>query len=304
MINQVQLILLLPMLPTFMADNVKNFIASLNYWLFSFDFINLNINSVFETLNINLDYKQPDSYLNSIDLDSGSGIVNILSNLLCAWFLVSLHLWLLAIIYFIPKDKADRGFYKFIHKIFKSFTFGWYITYAIWSYLILILISSSEIYRLDSTSSRRSVSLSISFIILLLWISFIIFIFYKWHEAKQKTKLQNMKFTRNFFESIKDSNVARFNILKYLIQRFLLWVIAVFWTKGNIYIKLTVYLIIHLHCFVYIAIVRPFDNIKENCFEIVNDGFYVVLIILLFYWNTESTWTKTFEVLYISIIFL
>ena len=183
-------------------------------------------------------------------------------------------------------------------------TFGWYFTYFICSYLMFLLICLSEIYRFDTSRSKRIISLSISFIILLLCLLFLLFVYAKWVKAQNSEELQKMKFTKQLFEETKDSNFARFNPNKYLIQRLLLWMIAVLWNNGSVYIKLGVYSIIQLCCFIYIIGVRPFNNIKENVFEVINDGLYLILVVLLFQLESESTWTKLFQIIYICIIFM
>ena len=183
-------------------------------------------------------------------------------------------------------------------------TFGWYFTYFICSYLMFLLICLSEIYRFDISSSKRIISLFISFVILLLCLLFLLFVISKWVKAQNSEELQKMKFTKQLFEATKDSNFARFNPNKHLIQRLLLWMIAVLWNCGSVYIKLGVYFIIQISCFIYITGVRPFDNIFKNVLEVINDGLYLILVVLLFQLESESTWTKLFQIIFISIIFM
>ena len=304
LINEVQLILLLPILPNYMSDEVKSFIASLNYCLFSFDFININFEKNFQNQNISLDYNQPGSYLNQINLNSGSGFVNIQSNIIGICIFIVIHISLLIWNYVISIRRGNRWYSKWILKLFERMTFGWYFTYINCSYLMFLLISLSEIYRFDSSNTKRIVSLSFSFVIIIFCLVFLLFTFTKWVKAQNSEELQKMKFTKQLFEATKDSNFSRFNPNKYLIQRLLLWMIAVLWNCGSVYIKLGVYAFVQLCCSFYIIIVRPFDKFKENAFEIINELFYLVLIILLFWLESETAWTRFFQVIYISIIFM
>ena len=206
--------------------------------------------------------------------------------------------------WFNSNTKTDWWYSKWILKLFERMTFGWYFTYFICSYLMFLLICLSEIYRFDISSSKRIISLLISFLILLLCLLFLLFVISKWVKAQNSEELQKMRFTKQLFEATKERNFARFNPNKYLIQRLLLWMIAVLWNGGSVYIKLGVYFIIQLCCFIYITVFRPFDNIKENTFEVINDGLYLILVALLFQLESESTWTKLFQIIYISIIFM
>ena len=92
-INQLQLILLLPMLPNFMNKDIQSFIASLNYSLLSFGFLDLNFNSIFA--GISLDYSQPSAYLRQINLNSGSGIANAQLNIFGICLCIFVHVLVL-----------------------------------------------------------------------------------------------------------------------------------------------------------------------------------------------------------------
>ena len=56
---------------------------------------------------LTLDYNQPNSYLNQINLNSGSGFVNVQSNIIGICPFIVIHIWLLIWSYAIPKDKTD-----------------------------------------------------------------------------------------------------------------------------------------------------------------------------------------------------
>ena len=132
MINQIQLIMLLPMLPNFMNEDVRVFIVSLNFWLFNFKFIGFDPKDI--SIGLQLDYEQPDKYLSEIKISSGSGIINILSNLCGVALMILLQIWLLIWSYLLKKLKVDNWFSKFINKAYANMTFGWYIQYISWKH--------------------------------------------------------------------------------------------------------------------------------------------------------------------------
>ena len=289
------------MLPNFMNKDIQSFIASLNYSLVSFGFLDLNFNSIFA--GISLDYSQSSAYLRQINLNSGSGIANAQLNIFGICLCILVHVLVLIWIYAISKDNEDRWYSKWILALFERMTFGLYFTYITCSCLLITLVSLSEICKLNTNNTKRVASFSLSCIMLIFEAFFILFVWAKWNRAKNFENLQQMKFTKHLFEAKKDNNFARFNSVKYFIQRQLLWMIAVIWSSGSVYIKLGVFTAIQLCCFIYILAVRPFDNFKENAFEVINDGLYLVLIVLLFQLESEATWTKLFQMIYISIIF-
>ena len=76
MLNSVQLILLLPLIGSYLSPNVLDFIRGMKFCLLSLDFLsmaNVDINNV----NSYIDFEQSNSYLYLIGLKSGSSGVNI-----------------------------------------------------------------------------------------------------------------------------------------------------------------------------------------------------------------------------------
>ena len=91
-INEVQLILLLPMLPHFMPQSIIDFIANLNYCMFSFDFLYDFISLNIFNIQFSLSYNQPSSYIDLMNITSGSTLVNIQGNIMTLLQIAGLHL--------------------------------------------------------------------------------------------------------------------------------------------------------------------------------------------------------------------
>ena len=169
--NQIQLIMLLPMLPNFMNKDVELFIISFNFCLFNFNFIQFPPESL--KIDISLDYDQPNSYLSMLKIDSGSGIVNLMSNISGVGFMIMFHGLLYMTIILLNKCKIDNRFSTFINKWFKRMTFGWYLQCIIWSYLMIVMISASEVFRYDWSQLMKIISLALSFFILVIEIKYL-----------------------------------------------------------------------------------------------------------------------------------
>ena len=158
-----------------MNANVRDFIANLNYLLLTFGFIDYNISKQFDSLGISFDYNQPNTYLNQINLNSGSGIVNIFLFLWWVCIIISTHICLFLWSLIIPKDKSEKCCSKWILKAFERMTFGWYFTYIAWGFLPIILASVSEICRFNISGSKQIISLSLSIMFFFLYFECCIF---------------------------------------------------------------------------------------------------------------------------------
>ena len=302
-VNEVQLILLLPMLPYFMPQFIQDFIAKLNYCMFSFSFLYNYISLHLFNVEFQMTYEQQSYYIDLMDIKSGSSLINIQGNLLTLLQIIWCHIVILIIHYFIWKKQNLPWYLKWI-RTFKNFmTFGIYIQYATSSVLLVWLISSTEIQRFDHSTTTYTISLSFAFIIQFMVFSYFLFTIYKWYQWRDVENFRAIKYTKQLFDSIKESNISRTFIIKYLFQRILFWLMAALWNPSNTYPKIGVYSLIQLIFFLYTVILRPFNNIKDNLLEIVNEVHYVVLTSSLLFLNYESRWSQVKEIVYLAIIF-
>ena len=158
-INEVQLILLLPMLPHFMPQFIVDFIAKLNYCIFSFDFLYNYISLNLINVKFSLSYSQPSDYIDLMNITSGSTLINIQGNMMTLLQIASLHLAILSLHYFIRHKQSLPWYLRWIRRLKEFMTFGVYIQYATSSCLLVCLISSTEIQRFDHSKTTNNFKL-------------------------------------------------------------------------------------------------------------------------------------------------
>lgn len=88
MVNQLQMIILLPLLDSFIPQKIMDFIKAMSDSLFQMDFLPTEDSSFMETVNENFDFFQFNLYLYVLGLESGSAVVNVI-NLAIVTFLIS-----------------------------------------------------------------------------------------------------------------------------------------------------------------------------------------------------------------------
>jgi cysteine-rich repeat protein len=77
MVNAVQLLLLLPLIGAYLPKSVLDFIRSMNFSLFNFEFLSLEGNPETKDEISNISFKQDDTVLYLIGLKSGSWMINL-----------------------------------------------------------------------------------------------------------------------------------------------------------------------------------------------------------------------------------
>lgn len=79
MLNQIQLVILLPLLQTYMPDKLYDYLKSMKAGLFNGDFLPTEDSNTFTDFKNMFDFPQVHTYLKLLGLSSGSAFVNILN---------------------------------------------------------------------------------------------------------------------------------------------------------------------------------------------------------------------------------
>ena len=127
-INKIQLILLIPMIGTYIPFDLLQIITGLSYCMFNFGFINLNTLYI-KSIMTGISYDQPDTYLQLLSINNGSAVINIYSSINGILIILIFHI-LFWILHWIWSSFKNANFCKKI--ILKSLDwvcFGWYIRY-------------------------------------------------------------------------------------------------------------------------------------------------------------------------------
>ena len=259
-INYTQLILLLPMIPSSISDNVILFIWKLNYWLFSFDFFYNFSNSQLIRPGFNFNYSQPNSYFKLLELNSGSTIVNLQGWAILFSILTTIYL-LFIMVHNMWIKKFSNSWIVKSTKFTKLMSIrNMKYNYIFLSYILILLTSIYEIYRLEYSTIERASSLFFS--LFFFAYSFLIFMLCarNFISSLDPSDLPKHIYLKLMFSNIKETTIAQTYWIKILIQRILLVFIVIFISDQKAYIKSGTFISIQLLFWCYSAIIRPFNN--------------------------------------------
>ena len=314
--NQMQLFLLLPLMAKFMSYKVKEFLLSCKFFTLSISLIiMIEIDFVKKFVNL-LDFKQPITYLEELGMDSGSSfIINSGCIISILWF-IPLHWLLLSCSFASEKRNCVQ---KLISKTFTYFTFSIYIRVLIQTYVFIVLSTMYEIKNYMYYNKGKQSSVIIAFSIFIIWPLLIFISIISWFSHKDKIKIDEKAYTREFYSGIKkiesekendeqaqaDLNKirwARLYSIIYLLRRFIQVSLIVFLHDVDFYIWITILFIVQFVQMSISTTVRYFESTKDQVWEVINDIIYLILISSLFYLTSKEKWTKTFEDIFIWIV--
>jgi len=119
------------------------------------------------------------------------------------------------------KTDSDGCFAKMIIGIINMLTFTFYIRFFIEIYLLLCLSTISEVKKFKTGSSTQTRSLITAFIVILIYLSFMIFSFIHWLKYSQIEDLSKSKF-HHLYSGFKSTKWPRiFNVI-FMARRILL----------------------------------------------------------------------------------
>jgi hypothetical protein len=198
--NQIQLIIVLPLLGSYVPVKVIDLIRAMNTSIFSFDFIHFEETELAEYISGIFSFYQPNAYLFLLELKSGSAIVNFMNLFVFVVIVVLIHLTLCAIYVLVRYTAKFKMIADFLKKSLSMMTLGVYIVMATETILILLIITLSEISIHDTSTAQQKVSLKMTYFLCSLLFIFVALVFWQFLKASKPERLAKMKYFKVMFD--------------------------------------------------------------------------------------------------------
>ena len=244
-----------------------------------------------------------------MDINSASTFVNEF-NLIS---IVSIVIWIHFIVVLFLKalnKSSTTGRFSFIAKVLKwitikiyyFLTFGYYIRIILQTSQNILISSIIEAKSFDSDSASSIISLIFAWFMLgaitLLFSISLFFAFTSYWNVKE-TEHSNVG---ELFAGIKQSRRSKFYTVYLLSRRILyIWLLILF-SSLSIPIKIGIMSIIQLSFMLFLMIIRPFIEAKDNIIEIMNEMFFWFFLNWLFIFDSLDKWNSSATSAYISVI--
>ena len=293
MINQIQLVILLPLIGAFLPQKIYDYLKSMNASLFNLSFLpssnsesSINIKSWF-------DFKQPNSYLYLLQLSSGSALVNILSLTTMVGAVIWLHILLLIIFSILFKLNKLVRVRRLIEKILKMLTFGFYVGVWIETYILFLLVDFSEVHYQSKNGIQNMNSCVASYIIMFCMLMLVLLALWQWIKSRKPENFEKQKYFVAIVDGMKPKWICRSYSFVFLIRRTVFGAILFFFDFVEAIHRVIILTSIQWVYMMYIMILRPHDSIKENLIDVINEVLYLYYLGFLLYFNTENSWDDT-----------
>jgi hypothetical protein len=304
MINQFQMLLLLPLIGAYIPLEVIYFIVGMDFALFSFDFIPYTEAPGISHLALFLNVDQRNEYLQTIGFKSESSLMNNMSILFTIILTILLH-GVIYLCYRRVKDLSDpKWYHRLTTKTFEGFTLSVYIRMILEAFLFISISSFSEIKYSRLISVAFIISFLISWTLIVLSFGVITTIGYQIVKAHPNFDEQlHWKF-RELFAGIKNDTFSRLFPLLFCLNRTFWVIIVVLLNEIILDAKTALFTALQFLFLWYLIAIRPFQSKKDMIIECTNQVILVVLSCLLIHFNKEPNWKSVVESIFIGMITL
>ena len=143
-----------------------------------------------------------------------------------------------------------------------------------------------EVSQYDNIDNKVSYSLAIVVFILLFMFILIPIHYFKYCD---KGTIET-KYLAEIYDGLKDNHASKLYMFIFLLKRFLMAAVIVFMRDINVWIRCISFTVIQFCVLIYLIIVRPFDDKKNNIIEPINETACLILCITITIFNDESRW--------------
>ena len=293
MINQIQLVILLPLIGAFLPQKIYDYLKSMNASLFNLSFLPQSNSQSLVDFKSWFDFKQPDSYLYLLQLTSGSALVNILSLTTIVGVVIWLQIIILILYAILFKLNRLHWIKRLAGKLLKMMTFGFYIGVWTETFILFLLVDFSEVYYQNKYGIQNIKSWVASYIIMFCMFMFVLLALWQWCKSRKPENFEKQKYFVAIVDGMKPKWICRSYSFVFLVRRVIFGTILFFFDFVDAFQRVIMLTSIQLVYMLYIMILRPHDSVKENLIDVINEVLYLYFLGFLLHFNTEKNWDNT-----------
>ncbi|CAI2381325.1 unnamed protein product [Moneuplotes crassus] len=298
--NSLQLAVLLPLVPDYISPKVLDFLSSMGFTMFSFDFIEFKEIPFVKAISDWVSYPQSDEYLNNLGLRSGSSFVNYLSLMAVIVLIGIIHMGI-SICNHCAENSKHRKCKKFTNTLFTFFTFNIYIRVFIQAFSFTSLSILSELYNLNLDTTVTKVSFGVCVLFFLCTSVLFLLSFYMYCKSFPEIDKEKYWPCIEYFNGIKPNKFSKMYSSLFMLMRLMLSSLLIFGAAIPGSTKGTYFYLVNIGYCLYLAGVRPFENMQDNVIEIINQVLFCCMAVPLSWLNTKESWTPFYESYYTNI---
>ena len=290
-LNQYQLLICLPLLKSYVSNELIYFIHEFEFAAFDFTFMDPIPYPYIDFEIEGMDYPPTDEVFADNFLESQSILVNQLGTIKTLIMTGILHL-LFVSIYFCIRRSEKKWIKKARDSAFSYFHFDFYCRLIVEAYMFVLIASLNE-SAYPKYFSNQEISYVTAIVVSVFLGIFCIFLIVYFLATKETSP--SRKYFNELYKDTKNFRFAKLFIFAFALRRFAIAMVLVFMTDFNLY----AFSFIQFCAMAYFLIVRPFESQKDNLIESINEVIFFVACVLFTMSDNDGYQTFNSSIVYL-----
>lgn len=296
--NQYQMILLLPLFGTYIDSDFKLFLTKFQLFRFDFGFLQYITVSKIDNLIEDTDYPQEAKVFRDNGIASGSFLYNYHQYFLLLLFVMIVD-WVYIMVRYASKSIESKNLKQIFKYLSRLFHLTIYIRMLMEGILFMYINWMLELTQFHNAMAHP-ISYSFAFISIILLLSVICFVPTHYFKYKLQSGKIKTRYFKEIYWEIKNNRLSKMYTWLFLTRRALsAWAIVVL-RNVDVGIKTSAFWFIQVGVLVYIITIRPFKWTKDNLIELVNEITFLWITLMISIWHTDKLWFSDLTFILIS----
>ena len=305
-INQLQVSFLLLLTRAFIPEDVQTIIEGWDFASNIYEYIPFRNLSISSKLLHSFEFNLTNSMLDPLKISFDSSIANTYSIILSFIATILFYIWICLLRLWSKSWRDNRNcIIRFVNwlikKIFIMMTFSYFIRNMLEILQFVLISSINEIYENDTSTSLRLTSFIYAIILVLLFLSMLLFVLYL-TLSSYRLKKDEHNMLEEFFRGLNINKKSKFYVVALLMRRFIFVLLLI--TLVSTPSKTLIGILWGIQVFYtgYIILIRPYEEIKGNIIEILNEFYFTSLLAALIFFNKEDEWSSLKSGIYMWVL--
>ena len=307
-INQLQIFFLLLLTRAWIPEDIKAVIKGSDFSSNIYDYIPFRKLDIYPPFLHDFEFELTNAALSSLGIKYNSTIANTYSILFFFLVAIIFYIWISLLRFVFSKwtnlenhSWSIRTIIFIIKKVFLFMTFGFFIRNALEMSQFILISSINEIYQHETVTLLRIVSFIYAILMLLLFVITlfsIVYLSFSSYRLKEKEHNKLGELFRGLKNTKKSKSYVSFLLLRRLLYVLLLITLVSIASRPLIGI-ISFFQILYLWLIIFL---RPYEEIKWNIIEIMNEIYFTFLITALLMFNSKTDWSTTTTNIYLWVM--
>ena len=186
-------------------------------------------------------------------------------------------------------------------KLYKAMVLSYFIRNALEMSQFVLITSVYEVYKNNTMNSSRIVSFAFAILMIVIYLLMVGLVMYLAFSSYKSNASDHNKL-EEFFRGLKHDKKYKLYVVVLLLRRITFITLLITWVAVSSRVLIIILALIQVVYFVFLTWTRPYNEVKGNLIEILNEIYFSFLLIALSFINSENDWNNIKTNIYLWVL--